>query len=333
MPLTGAITAGHLRSGRFGARAPRRVRTRFTRPFHSGAGRLQEHMTHPAPRMAPPTLPPPDRLAFTPAWGEVAELVRRFCAIPGRFGFRVGSQDCVGHVFIAGGRVIHAEYGEDYGLDALMLMLRAGPLWIESWTGPWPRQGTMHLSADVLLGSTLRPGPSSDHPSAESGAPGDTGVVRKVVLPEEPPLPSFDEPEEPGVTLSIRLARALSHAPPAPHGSTPPRAPAPAQQASNEAASTDKAGEPPTTMVRLTSRGLLLAARGQNVARVADSASLIHGLAQLIAADLGRRRTAAVHLRGRTKSMFVARSEVHDVAAVYGATRRLFPLLAKVGLR
>jgi hypothetical protein len=92
-------------------------------------------------------------------------------------------------------------------------------------------------------------------------------------------------------------------------------------------------GDHPTTMVRLTSRGLLLAARGENVARVADAASLIHGLANLIAADLGKRRTAAVHLRGRTKSMFVARSEVHDVAAVYGDTRRLAPLLTKVGLR
>ena len=118
---------------------------------------FQEHMTHQASRTAPPTLPPPDRLSSAPTWGEVADLVRRFCAIPGRFGFRVASVDRVGHVFIAGGRVIHAEYGEDYGLDALMRLLRAGPLSIESWTGPWPRQGTLHLTADVLLGSTLPP--------------------------------------------------------------------------------------------------------------------------------------------------------------------------------
>jgi hypothetical protein len=317
--------------------------------------------------MAPPTLPPPDRLSVVPAWGEVGDLIRRFCAVPGRFGFRVGGVDCVGHVFIAGGRVVHAEYGEDYGLDALMQMLRAGPLWIETWTGPWPRQDTLHLSADVLLGSTLRPGPST-----ESVAPADTGVVRKVVLPEPDPLPSFeDEPSPPGVTLSTRLARALSLAPPAlratlcatPPCSTPPSsaeaftaAPLPAAPLRAEAlleellragppsilpsteavadleADTSEA-EPLTTMVRLTSRGLLLAARGDNVARLADAASLIHGLANLIAVDLGRRRTATVHLRGRTKSMFVTRSEVHDIAAVYGPTQRLAPLLGKVGLR
>jgi hypothetical protein len=141
------------------------------------------------------------------------------------------------------------------------------------------------------------------------------------------------------VTLSTRLARALSVAPPALHTAPEPNAPLPSEppprleDAAPLAGDAEVDGEPPTTMVRLTSRGLLLAARGDNVARVADAASLIHGLANLIAADLGRRRTAAVHLRGRTKSMFVARSEVHDVAAVYGPTRRLAPLLTKVGLR
>jgi hypothetical protein len=300
----------------------------------------------------------------------VGDLIRRFCAVPGRFGFRVGGVDCVGHVFIAGGRVIHAEYGEDYGLDALMQMLRAGPLSIETWAGPWPRQETLHLTADVLLGSTLRPGPST-----ESLAPADTGVVRKVVLPEPAPLPSFeDEPSPPGVTLSTRLARALSLAPPALHSTPvhstpvhstlahsmppPPLEPLPAERALGEVLLEEllRAGPPSilpsaeavaaadldadtseaeqlTTMVRLTSRGLLLAARGDNVARLADAASLIHGLANLIAVDLGRRRTATVHLRGRTKSMFVTRSEVHDIAAVYGPTQRLAPLLGKVGLR
>lgn len=286
-------------------------------------------MTHPASRIGPPTLPPPDRLSESPAWGEVGDLIRRYCAVPGRFGFRVGGPEYVGHVFIAGGRVVHAEYGEDYGLGALLQMLRAGPQWIETWTGPWPRQSTLHLTAEVLLGSTLRPGPS-----AESGAPGDTGVVRKVVVPEAPPLPSFaDEPVEPGVTLSTRLARALSLAPPALHIAEEQHSEPPTAEPLELGADAEEDGEPATTMVRLTSRGLLLAARGDNVARVADAASLIHGLANLIAADLGRRRTAAVHLRGRTKSMFVARSEVHDVAAVYGATRRLAPLLTKVGLR
>jgi len=85
-------------------------------------------------------------------------------------------------------------------------------------------------------------------------------------------------------------------------------------------------------MVRLTTRGQVLAARGKDAARVADAAALIHALAQLIAADLGRRGTPAVHVRGREKSLLVVRSEVNDIAAACGATRRLATLIGRAGL-
>jgi hypothetical protein len=85
-------------------------------------------------------------------------------------------------------------------------------------------------------------------------------------------------------------------------------------------------------MVRLTARGKVLTARGKDARRVADAAALIHALAQLIAADLGRRGTPAVHVRGREKSLLVVRSEVNDIAAACGATRRLASLIGRAGL-
>jgi hypothetical protein len=85
-------------------------------------------------------------------------------------------------------------------------------------------------------------------------------------------------------------------------------------------------------MVRITPRGELLAARGKNAEQVAEAAAFIHGLATAIAADLGRRARANVHLSGHGTSLLVARSEVNDIAAALGQTERVASLLGKVGL-
>ena len=89
----------------------------------------------------------------------------------------------------------------------------------------------------------------------------------------------------------------------------------------------------PTTMVRITNRGELLAARGKNAEQIAEAAAFIHGLANLIAADFGRHGRANVHLSGRGMSLLVARSEVNDIAAALGPTERVASLLGKVGLQ
>jgi hypothetical protein len=89
----------------------------------------------------------------------------------------------------------------------------------------------------------------------------------------------------------------------------------------------------PTTMVRIASRGDLLAARGENAEQLAEAAAFIHGLANLIAADLGRQGRANVHLSGNGTSLLVARSEVNDIAAALGPTERINSLLGKVGFK
>lgn len=224
----------------------------------------------------------------------MGDLIRHFCADQGRHGFRLGGRDLNGHLFIDRGHVVHAEYGEDFGLNAILKLLRAGPMRLEDWRGEWPRQHSIHLPPERLL---------------DKVALLDTRVVRKVVLPAEAePLPA---------ALPRRSAPPASRSP-----SKSPPAPSPAGAVLG----------PPTTMVRLTTRGKLLTARGKDARRVADAAALIHALAQLIAADLGRRGTPAVHVRGREKSLLVVRSEVNDIAAACGATRRLASLIGRAGL-
>jgi hypothetical protein len=84
-------------------------------------------------------------------------------------------------------------------------------------------------------------------------------------------------------------------------------------------------------MIRVSARGVILAARGEQSERLADAAAFIYNQAKLIAADLGRHGRAAVHLRGGGLSLLVVKSEVNDVAAALGSTERLKSLLRKVG--
>ncbi|HEU4583080.1 MAG TPA: hypothetical protein VFS67_32695 [Polyangiaceae bacterium] len=255
-------------------------------------------MTNQAPRPAPAR--PASSIHYNGAgseWGEVGELIRRFCADRGRHGFRLGGRELNGHLFIDHGRVIHAEYGEDFGLNAILKLLRAGPMRLESWRGAWPRQASIQLPPERLLDKV-----------APIGSLLDTRVVRKVLLPTE-----HTEPAEP----------ARRSAPPAARQRARPAA---------DVSSARAAHGPPTTMVRLTMRGRVLTARGKDARRVAEAAALIHALAQLIAADLGRRGTPAVHVRGREKSLLVLRSEVNDIAAACGSTRRLASLIGRAGL-
>jgi hypothetical protein len=94
----------------------------------------------------------------------------------------------------------------------------------------------------------------------------------------------------------------------------------------------------PTTMVRVTSQGEVLAEHGQSSGQLAEAAAFIHGLANLIAADLGRSGglktgRANVHLSGQGLSLLVARSEVNDIAGALGPSARLTSLLRRVGIK
>jgi hypothetical protein len=113
---------------------------------------------------------------------EVADLVRHCSNIDGRHGFRIIAKGVSGHIFFERGRVVHAEFGEDCGLRAVVEMLRAGPVQLEP-TSSWPSQPRLHLGPELLL--SLTGGDASR-------------VVRKVDLPMGPPPlpdPELADPE------------------------------------------------------------------------------------------------------------------------------------------
>lgn len=388
-------------------------------------------------------------LAGTPS--EVADLVRQCSRLDGRRGFRIVSRGLSGHIFFDRGRVIHAEFGEDCGLRAVVEMLRAGSVLVEP-ASSWPSQPSLHLGPELLLSMTgkeasrvvrkvdlpVEPPPLPEpsevphrdaqatpaglvapvHPGAVRPATrrAVSGVMPRIVEPlAEPPAhasPGLARSRTPTgrqalgtVTPTERAARAIptraapartaSSAPtetsPSKTPSSPsqralraPRLPAPPRpepqlpepssswlaprppaelpvtraqkarsrsivvaRAAKVALASDQgstlppprtaiqapSGQQPTTMVRIASRGDLLAARGENAEQLAEAAAFIHGLANLIAADFGRQGRANVHLSGHGVSLLVARSEVNDIAAALGPTERMTSLLSKVGLK
>jgi len=343
---------------------------------------------------------------------DVTDLIRQGCRARGRHGFKVRSGELMGHIFFEHGQVVHAEFGEDCGLRAVVEMLRAGPVALEPWTSRWPIQRSLHLGAEVLLSM-------AEQDAARELARLDTSVMRKVRRPSNelasPPALALssvasslasrarkvdvgeaaESIELPPRGLSSRVAETLAQARrrepsvvaaaearvgalrredlarpspvPAPSraprrpglpgrvirasrpqsrvivvarresGAAPPseEPPSPSPEPEHEATGFETepgAGSQPTTMVRMAERGSILAARGKNAGRLADAAAFIHGVANLIAADLGRYGRANVHLRGGGWSLLVVRSEVNDIAAALGPTRRLASLLRKNGL-
>jgi hypothetical protein len=85
-------------------------------------------------------------------------------------------------------------------------------------------------------------------------------------------------------------------------------------------------------MLRLSDRGVLLAARGTQVEQLADAAAFIHCVVKAMASDLGRHGSTSVHLSGGDRSLVVVKSKMSEVAAALGPTSRLDGILRKAGL-
>ena len=401
---------------------------------------------------------------WAPTQGDVAGLIRALCSQGLRRGVRVVGEDKRGHIFFDQGHVVHAEFGEDVGLGAVIEMLHSGSVEFRPCARPWPSQPSLFFTAEKLL-AAARPGAMNAltgvrrKPDAEAPSPDSASGPETPSFYDPPPLPDAEleptradhsraEAARPEPTLAAQfapldaavseLSRAVAAAahrstaarasrvastralrarvpavpPPAPSSkptpaaaapaakpaSAPASAPAPSSGASpvsptspsaapSNAASPAAAGaqpsastataslatggerehnapprqralpvtwtrralprlmaesdEPPTSrrrlelatsMVRVSGRGVLLAARGEECERLANAAAFIHNQAKLIAADLGRHGRTAVHLKGGGLSLLVVKSEVNDIAAALGPTERLRSLLRKVGL-
>src|SRR5688572_1307895 len=81
--------------------------------------------------------------------GELVELARR-SRESGRAALRVASPHAKGRIFSANGYIIHAEFGEDFGLRAVVEMLRSARVRVEPFSGAWPRRPSLHLGPELL---------------------------------------------------------------------------------------------------------------------------------------------------------------------------------------
>jgi len=108
-------------------------------------------------------------------WGTVADAMLAACSAPGGRALCVASPERTGRLFVENQHVVHAEYGNELGLAALVEMLRAGRVRLSPWNGAWPSRRTLRLGPLALLAKSAIPGAPPPLPAeAESSAPRDT---------------------------------------------------------------------------------------------------------------------------------------------------------------
>ena len=92
----------------------------------------------------------------TPGWGTVAEAILAACSAPARHAWCVAGPERNGCLFVEGQHVVHAEYGDDIGLSALVEMLGAGRVRLSAWNGAWPSRQTLHIGPLAPLAKSAR---------------------------------------------------------------------------------------------------------------------------------------------------------------------------------
>jgi hypothetical protein len=91
-------------------------------------------------------------------WGTVAEAMLTACSASERRALCVTGSGRSGRLFVESQHVVHAEYGDEVGLAALVEMLRAGRVRISVWKGAWPWRRTLRLGPVALLARSAVPG-------------------------------------------------------------------------------------------------------------------------------------------------------------------------------
>jgi hypothetical protein len=126
---------------------------------------------------------PPSGAKFE--WTSVAQALVSACADSGCRTLCVASEQRSGRVFVEGQHVVHAEYGDETGLIALIEMLRAGQVQIRSWDCAVPLRRTLRIGAEALL--TVSRTRSRPPPLPESESLRPRAQHREVRCAPEPP--------------------------------------------------------------------------------------------------------------------------------------------------
>jgi hypothetical protein len=95
-------------------------------------------------------LPSPGFAVRLPS-AQLADLIQINCLNRVRGVFRVCSGGEQGHLFFAAGQLVHADFGDAIGLDAVVVMLGLRGGSIEPCERPWPDLTSIDMGADALL--------------------------------------------------------------------------------------------------------------------------------------------------------------------------------------
>ncbi|MEO8185404.1 MAG: DUF4388 domain-containing protein [Deltaproteobacteria bacterium] len=107
-------------------------------------------------------------------WGTVADAILTSCNARDRRALCVTGSKRTGRLFVEHQRVVHAEYGDESGLAALVEMLRAGRVRLSAWNGAWPSRRTLRLGPLALFAQGAVPGAPPPLPAeVEGSAPPD----------------------------------------------------------------------------------------------------------------------------------------------------------------
>jgi hypothetical protein len=109
---------------------------------------------------------------------QLADLIQINCLNRVRGVFRVCSGMEEGHLFFAAGQLVHADFGDAVGLDAVVVMLGLRGGSIEPCERKWPATSTIDMGADALLLSAAQRLDESNEQRAHPGRELTTKVVR-----------------------------------------------------------------------------------------------------------------------------------------------------------
>lgn len=228
---------------------------------------------------------------------QLADLIQINCVNRVRGAFRVRSGQNEGHLFFEHGQLVHADFGDASGLDAVVLMLGWHGGSIAPCVRAWPERSTIDMGADALL---LRAAQRLD----ESASRGDvlppdatTKVVRRVDLSPELCEAAGVELGEAGSVGSAPTRPALSH----------------------------------LQVAQVTTEGVIQQLKAGACRELADTSFFCQRMATMIGDTLGLGPARALSFEGQRESIVVIKGR--SIVGTRGATGDLDFILEKVGLK
>ncbi len=249
---------------------------------------------------------------------QLGDLIQINCLNRIRGAFRVSSSQGEGHLFFAGGLLVHAACGDHVGLDAVVIMLgwRGGS--IEPCALAWPAQSSIGMGADALL---LRAAQRLDERARDGERSRDdvtTKVVRRVSWPEELAHTPAPLAKAPALAAPVALDERRSD-----HSDS-------GHEVLARRSGLELQGLSRLDIVRLDAQGNIQSSKPGTSPELADTAFYCQRLASLIGEELGLGPCRALASENASEGVVVF--EGRSIVGARGKRQDLALVLAKVGL-